>query len=149
MTHLAARLTKPRVAALFESAPLAGKPQPLYLNTVLVGGTDDSAEAWLGYGKSLEREVGRRAGPRWGPRPLDIDIIALGATQRRNARLTLPHPELANRRFVLAPLAEILPGLQLPGFVATVAELLAAAPREPAVSRRPWRSDPIAQTGSG
>lgn len=143
------RLTQPRVAALFESAPLDATDQPRYLNTVLVGRTHETPEDWLEYGKSLEREAGRHPGPRWGARPLDIDILAFGAEQRSESRLTLPHPDLAKRRFVLAPLAELLPDLRLPGFSHNVADLLDQAPREPAVSHRNWRHSPLSQTGSG
>lgn len=149
VSQLAARLTRPRVAALFESAPLDATAQPNYLNTVLAGRTHETPERWLEYGKSLEREAGRRPGPRWGARPLDVDILAFGAEKRSESHLTLPHPDLARRRFVLAPLAELLPDLRLPGFSQTVADLLDLAPPEPAVSRRSWRDPPLSQTGSG
>jgi 2-amino-4-hydroxy-6-hydroxymethyldihydropteridine diphosphokinase len=53
-------------------------------------------------------------GPRHGPRPIDLDLLLLGEVEISTERLTLPHPELASRRFVLAPLLELAPGLRLP-----------------------------------
>jgi 2-amino-4-hydroxy-6-hydroxymethyldihydropteridine diphosphokinase len=62
------------------------------------------------------------------PRPLDLDLIAFGAERRNTPELTLPHPRAHRRRFVLAPLAEIVPDLVLPGQTSTVRELLAGLP---------------------
>lgn len=144
VSRLAARLSAPALSSLFESEPLDGTQQPLYLNSVLVGRTTDPPETWLELGQLLEQRAGRQPGPRWGPRPLDVDLIALGLETRDAARLTLPHPELANRRFVLAPLAELLPDLILPGYSAPIVDLLDQSPRTPAVVRRSWRQDPLA-----
>jgi 7,8-dihydro-6-hydroxymethylpterin-pyrophosphokinase len=65
--------------------------------------------------KALEIELGREPGERWGPRVIDIDIIAYEDVALNTPRLTLPHPELFNRIFVLAPLAEIAPELSIGG----------------------------------
>ena len=63
----------------------------------------------------MERELGReRGGPRHGPRPIDVDVLLLGSIEHRSDRLTLPHPEVTARRFVLEPLLELEPGLTLP-----------------------------------
>jgi 2-amino-4-hydroxy-6-hydroxymethyldihydropteridine diphosphokinase len=65
--------------------------------------------------KAIEVEHGRAfGGPRHGPRPIDIDLLLLGEIEMRNERLTLPHPQLASRRFVLVPLLELDPELTLP-----------------------------------
>jgi 2-amino-4-hydroxy-6-hydroxymethyldihydropteridine diphosphokinase len=65
--------------------------------------------------KDVERELGReRGGVRHGPRPIDVDLLLLGGYQHRSERLTLPHPEITSRRFVLEPLLELDPGLALP-----------------------------------
>ena len=65
--------------------------------------------------KALEVELGRAPAERWGPRVIDIDLIAYGDLALKTERLTLPHPELFNRAFVLAPLAEIAPDLVIAG----------------------------------
>ena len=79
--------------------------------------------------KLVEGELGRRpGGPRHGPRPIDVDLLLLGDLEWRSDRLTLPHPEVTARRFVLEPLLELDPALALPGgqalagFTAAVAD---------------------------
>jgi 2-amino-4-hydroxy-6-hydroxymethyldihydropteridine diphosphokinase len=66
--------------------------------------------------KSLEREFGRRAGRRWGPRVLDLDIALWSGGKFRSSRLTIPHPQLARRSFVIEPLAAIAPGWRIGAF---------------------------------
>jgi 2-amino-4-hydroxy-6-hydroxymethyldihydropteridine diphosphokinase len=65
--------------------------------------------------KSLERAFGRRSGKRWGPRVLDLDLVLWSGGQFRSRRLTIPHPQLATRSFVLEPLAAIAPGWRIAG----------------------------------
>jgi len=87
-----------------------------FLNACLEIETELGPEALLDACKEVEAELGREAGgPRHGPRPIDVDVLMLGDLEHRSGRLTLPHPELASRRFVLAPLLEIDPALALPG----------------------------------
>lgn len=65
--------------------------------------------------KAIERELGRRAGgPRHGPRPIDLDVLLLGALEHSSRRLRVPHPAITTRRFVLEPLLELDPGIELP-----------------------------------
>ncbi len=101
-----------------------------FLNAVLRIETDLEPEGLLDACKAVERERGRvLAGEpgyvRHGPRPLDVDVLVLGPVTHASARLTVPHAELAHRRFVLVPLAELDPGLDVPGH-GRVADLLAA-----------------------
>lgn len=80
----------------------------------------------------IESRLGRvRTGTRHEPRIIDIDIVAFGDITSDDPTLTLPHPEAAKRRFVLAPLAEMLPDFILPGQSATAAALLAELPEHP------------------
>jgi len=79
----------------------------------------------LALAKRIEALAGRRPGPRGADRPLDIDLLFHGASRRDGAELTLPHPALRRRRFVLAPLADLAPDLPLPPDGATARELLA------------------------
>jgi 2-amino-4-hydroxy-6-hydroxymethyldihydropteridine diphosphokinase len=77
--------------------------------------TDAQPEELLEMGKAVERELGRvPGGPRHGPRAIDVDVLLLGASEYCSDRLTLPHPEVRSRRFVLVPLLELDPELTLP-----------------------------------
>jgi 2-amino-4-hydroxy-6-hydroxymethyldihydropteridine diphosphokinase len=97
--------------------------QPDFLNACLAIETDLDPEDLLEACKSVERELGRPGGgPRHGPRPIDVDVLTLGALERRSARLVLPHPELRTRRFVIDPLLELDPNLRLPDGTALSAE---------------------------
>lgn len=131
---LAARLLRaaPRVALLrasrvLDTAPL-GPPQPRFLNAALELETGLSPGALLALCREIERAAHRRPAVRWGPRSLDLDLLLAGDLVVRAPGLAVPHPGLAARRFVLAPLAELCPARAVPGAGATVAELLAAAP---------------------
>ena len=89
----------------------------------------------LALAKALEMAAGRRRGPRFGPRPLDVDLLLYGDLQTSAPELTLPHPRLRERRFVLEPLAEIAPDLRIPPDHEKVSDLLARLPPEPLVQR--------------
>jgi 7,8-dihydro-6-hydroxymethylpterin-pyrophosphokinase len=90
----------------------------------------------LGLLRRLEAEAGRKPGERNGPRPLDLDLLLYSDLTLDLPELVLPHPRLLQRRFVLAPLADLRPDLVVPGTGRTVASLLAAAP-EARVERLP------------
>jgi 2-amino-4-hydroxy-6-hydroxymethyldihydropteridine diphosphokinase len=75
--------------------------------------------------KGMERELGRQAGPRHGPRVIDIDVLLVGDAVLESPRLRLPHPEVTSRRFVLVPLLELDPELEGPGGVSLRAALAA------------------------
>jgi 2-amino-4-hydroxy-6-hydroxymethyldihydropteridine diphosphokinase len=111
---------------LYETAPQGEfLDQPDFLNGVLAVETKLEPLALLDACKEIERELGREpGGPRHGPRPIDIDVLLHGTTQLAHERLTLPHPEITKRRFVLQPLLDIAPDLVLPDGTA-LAPLLA------------------------
>jgi 2-amino-4-hydroxy-6-hydroxymethyldihydropteridine diphosphokinase len=89
--------------------------QPDFLNAAARIRTGLEPEALLDRCKAIEVEQGRLlAGPRHGPRPLDVDLLLLGEIELKTERLTLPHPEVRSRRFVLVPLLELDPELALP-----------------------------------
>jgi 2-amino-4-hydroxy-6-hydroxymethyldihydropteridine diphosphokinase len=89
--------------------------QPDFLNAAVRIRTSLEPEPLLDLCKAIEVEHGRAfGGPRHGPRPIDIDLLLLGETELSTDRLTLPHPEVTSRRFVLAPLLELNPDLRLP-----------------------------------
>jgi 2-amino-4-hydroxy-6-hydroxymethyldihydropteridine diphosphokinase len=104
-------------SSVYETAPQGEvTDQPDFLNACLRVRTDLEPEELLDACKAVERELGRApGGVRHGPRPIDVDVLLLGDAVHRSERLTLPHPEVATRRFVLEPLLELDPELRLPG----------------------------------
>ena len=104
------------VSSTYETEPVGEiLDQPDFLNAAIRIETDLGPEQLLDLCKAIEAEHGRSfAGPRHGPRPIDIDLLLLGELELSTERLTLPHPEVTSRRFVLAPLLELDPELSLP-----------------------------------
>jgi len=89
--------------------------QPDFLNAAVAIETELDPEALLDLCKSVEDDLGRvAAGPRHGPRPIDVDLLLMGSVVHSSQRLTLPHPEVTARRFVLEPLLELEASLELP-----------------------------------
>jgi 2-amino-4-hydroxy-6-hydroxymethyldihydropteridine diphosphokinase len=102
-------------SSLYETEPVGlVLDQPEFLNACLRIETELGPEALLDACKEVERAVGRRDGPRHGPRVIDVDLLLLGDLQYRSERLELPHAEVSSRRFVLVPLLELDPDLALP-----------------------------------
>jgi dihydropteroate synthase/2-amino-4-hydroxy-6-hydroxymethyldihydropteridine diphosphokinase len=97
------------ISPLYETEPWGLTEQPAFLNCCLKGQTILKPEALLAACKKIERRMGREPAPRWGPRLIDIDLISVGQLMMDNEPLSLPHPRLAERAFVLAPLADIAP----------------------------------------
>lgn len=115
---------------------MASRPQPDFLNTVALGSTREAPEALLASVLAVEVALGRvRDGRRDAPRTIDIDLLFVGDEVRRTAGLALPHPRLRERRFVLAPLADVAPDLPLPPDGATARTLLGRLPDLPWVRR--------------
>ena len=102
--------------------------QPEFLNACLRIATDLPPEILLDTLKATERAVGRRPGIRHGPRVIDVDLLLLGDVELSSDRLTLPHPEVTARRFVLVPLLELDPELSLPDGTALRTALDALGP---------------------
>ncbi len=123
---LSRRVSPARVSRIYAAAP-AGRPgQPWFLNVALLGATALSPDELLLFAKEIEGAAGRKAGPRWGPRELDIDIILMGDREVREPHLSIPHPLMAARRFCLAPLSEIVADFAVPPGGTTVRDLLLA-----------------------
>jgi 2-amino-4-hydroxy-6-hydroxymethyldihydropteridine diphosphokinase len=104
------------VSSLYETEPVGEiADQPDFLNAAIRIRTALDPEELLDVCKAIEAEHGRAfGGPRHGPRPIDIDLLLLGDVEMSTDRLTLPHPEVTSRRFVLMPLLELDPHLRLP-----------------------------------
>jgi 2-amino-4-hydroxy-6-hydroxymethyldihydropteridine diphosphokinase len=103
-------------SSVYETAPVGLiLDQRDFLNACLRIRTNHDPEDLLDACKLLEQELGRGSGgPRHGPRPIDVDVLLLESVEYHSERLTLPHPEVRSRRFVLVPLLELDPGLTLP-----------------------------------
>ncbi len=113
-----------RRSSLYRSAPLGHADQPDFLNAVARLETGLGAEALLGELQAIERRHGRERSFANAPRTLDLDLLLHDAGAVCTPRLTLPHPRMHQRAFVLAPLAEIAPDAEVPGH-GRAAELLA------------------------
>lgn len=101
---------------LYGSSPMGPDDQPDYVNAVARLCTGLSPLALLDELQRIEAETGRdRSGERWGPRTLDLDLLLYDDVRRHDERLTLPHPGVTERAFVLVPLADIAPAARLPG----------------------------------
>ena len=112
--------------------------QPDHLNAVARLAVGLAPETLLDVLHRTEREAGRdHAAPRWSPRPLDLDVLLWGDLAFCTPRLTVPHPRLAERAFVLAPLADLAPDLVVPGHRQPVRELAASCADTGRVVRLP------------
>lgn len=111
-------------STLYGSRPMGPADQPDYVNAVAGLDTTLDPHGLLDQLQAIEDRAGRdRSGPRWGPRTLDLDLLLYGDTRCEDERMTLPHPGITERAFVLVPLAEIAPELVLPGEDRPVAHL--------------------------
>ena len=122
----AAGIAALRVSALYRTQPVDYTAQPWFLNCVAEVETEYMPRQLLRQLQRIERQLGRRRGVRRGPRTIDIDILLYQNHVMRTSELTIPHPRLAERRFVLEPLRDLAAGLRHPVNHRTVAELLAA-----------------------
>jgi len=112
-------------SALYWSDPIGPPGQPRYVNAVVGAETGCTARALLSELQAIERQQGRVRKERWGARTLDLDLLVYGDTVIDTPGLTVPHPRMHERAFVLIPLQEIAPALSIPG-LGTVADLCGA-----------------------
>lgn len=123
LQRLEAGIRLDRISRLYETEPVELADQPWFLNLVCSGETDLSPQALLRLAKTIEREMGRKEGPRFGPRLIDIDILFYNDLVVSTPELEIPHPRLHERGFTLTPLNEIAPGLMHPLLGMTIREL--------------------------
>jgi 2-amino-4-hydroxy-6-hydroxymethyldihydropteridine diphosphokinase len=109
-------VTVERLSSVYETAPAYLLDQPRFLNMALCGHTALDPHALLVVLKRIEHDMGRVAGPRYGPRTIDLDILLYDRLALTTADLTIPHPRMVERPFVLVPMAEIAPELVPPGW---------------------------------
>lgn len=129
----AAGVSVSAVSGLYETAPVGGpEAQGAYYNAVLRVSTTLQPEPLLDLLLAIEQDHARVRDVRWGPRTLDLDILLHGETHLETERLTVPHPRMHQRRFVLAPLADVGGDAQHPVLDASIADLLHALPEDDA-----------------
>ena len=118
------------VSSIYETEPIGLREQPWFLNCVVLMQTERLPRLFLKYILGIEQEMGRKRLQPTGPRIIDIDILLFGNATIETPELTVPHPAMHERRFVLAPLAEIAPAVRHPVMKRAARELLEALPRE-------------------
>jgi len=121
------RLAPLRQSRLYETEPVGNTRQGRFLNQVAAFSTDLPPEELLLELQGVENRLGRERGQRWGPRTVDLDLLLYGQAELRLPRLTIPHPRMAERAFVLVPLADIAADDAVPG-IRSLAERIAAMP---------------------
>jgi 2-amino-4-hydroxy-6-hydroxymethyldihydropteridine diphosphokinase len=136
-----------RQSSFYETEPVDFFDQPWFLNCVVEAETSLSPVQLLGTLQGIERTLGSKKLIPRGPRIIDMDILFYGASVIRAEGIEIPHPRMANRRFVLVPMVELAPSLRHPVLDATIAELLAATPDKSIVQL--WRLSDEGQASTG
>ena len=127
-----------QMAMIAETEPVGGPPQGSYLNTVVELETGLAPLELLGALKDIEQQLGRAPSDvRWGPRPMDLDVLLYDDQVIREPRLCVPHPRMHERRFVLEPLVQLAPELIHPTLHLRMSELLARLPADPSAVTSP------------
>ena len=127
LTLLSQKVNLEKVSSIYETEPVGYKEQPLFLNLVCQITTDLSPGELLHLAKDIESKMGRKFSFPNAPRLIDIDILFYDNQIIQTQNLTVPHPRLADRAFVLIPLAEIAPELTHPKLDKSIAELASSA----------------------
>lgn len=137
------RTTLVAISHVYRSSPVGYLEQPPFFNLAAAVSTSLSPERFAAECRRIEQELGRRSRPKWHEREIDIDLLIYRGRQIRSDSLTLPHPRMNDRTFVIYPLAEIAPELRDPTTGSTIAEIRERL--EPAegewIERVPERSD--------
>jgi 2-amino-4-hydroxy-6-hydroxymethyldihydropteridine diphosphokinase len=136
VVELAGHVTVLETSSTYETAPWGRRDQPAFLNCCVAANTSLAPHALLALLKQIEARLGRVPAERWGPRVIDIDLLLYDDVRIADRDLVVPHPRLAERAFVLVPLAEIAGDVRIPGTALSVREALGRLSREPDDVRR-------------
>lgn len=117
-----------RVSSVYETEPWGKKDQGMFLNQVVEVETELEPRELLTACQKIERTLGRKRRERWGARTVDIDILLYGEAVIDEETMKVPHPHISQRRFVLVPLAEVVPEVSIPGLGETVRDVLKRCP---------------------
>ncbi len=136
-----------RVSPIYQTDPVGGVEQPDFLNLVVVADADRAdiqalADRLLALAQQVEADLARVREVRWGPRTVDVDILAVADLRSEDPNLTVPHPRIAERAFVLVPWSDVDPGFEVPG-MGIVADLCDALPADEVAGVRPWPAEPV------
>jgi 2-amino-4-hydroxy-6-hydroxymethyldihydropteridine diphosphokinase len=123
------------VSSFYETEPVEFTAQPWFLNCAIKLDTEKTPAQLLAGIVEIEQQLGRQRGQQKGPRTIDLDILLFGNSIVEDRGLTIPHPAMHQRRFVLGPLAEIAPDVRHPVFKRTIRELRDALPPGQAVRK--------------
>ena len=137
--YISAKVQIEKISSIYETEPVGYDDQPFFFNAVISGITEVEAHALLRFVKKIEEEMGRVPTFPNGPRIIDIDILLYENTVVNTTELTIPHPRLSERAFVLVPLAEIAPQLILPGADTSIIDLLCMINKKKGIVKRDWK----------
>jgi 2-amino-4-hydroxy-6-hydroxymethyldihydropteridine diphosphokinase len=113
-----------RLSSIYETEPVGKKDQPFFLNMVVECRTNLDAVVIHSECKAIEQRIGRTTSARWGPREIDLDLLYFGGECITRDELLVPHPEIAQRKFVLVPMAEVAPEFVDPARMCSIKQLL-------------------------
>lgn len=132
-------------SSIYETVPVGYLDQADFLNMVIEIDTLLTASDLLEVCQAIEQELGRRRTIRFGPRTIDLDILLYNQENRQTERLTIPHPRMHERAFVLVPLEEIAPGLQVPVYNKPIADLVRNLPESELRDVKKWTAKESAE----
>ena len=134
--HEAIRVSKR--SSVYETEPVGYVDQNDFLNMVVQVETSMSAYQLLDQCQQIEQELGRKRVVKWGPRTIDLDILLFNDEHMTAERLTIPHPHMHERAFVMVPLADVNPTVEIPTLHQTAQEVLDGLPKEEVRSMNEW-----------